>query len=185
MGHLLSKFKFNSMKYFLLYILIKYPEINNNYLAIIIFRFSKLLPYNFNINFTRILLLTSSGALDWNGGLGPNKKNRPWDIYIYTELLIDILVATLDIIWKKEVYREFLRQAHLNWFLYRVTLEIGHNWILFLRGNLILFRIIRNLFGEYALLKFSYVDLVDSLCTILVQISLLNSRSRYMRTFPL
>ena len=33
--------------------------------------------------------------------------------------------------FEKNAYRELLRQAHLHWFLYRVTLEIGHDWTSF------------------------------------------------------
>ena len=36
-----------------------------------------------------------------------------------------------DIILEKGAYRELLCQAHLNVFLYRVMLEIGHDWTFF------------------------------------------------------
>ena len=69
MGHWSFKLNFGSMGYslLLLHVLIKCPEINRNYLPVVILtisKFSSFCPYYFNAKFTTILPLTLNGTLD-------------------------------------------------------------------------------------------------------------------------
>ena len=143
----------------LLHVLIKCPEINRNYLPVVIipqFQLFQVFPDYFNAKFTTILPLTLNGTVHrirmvvlnptkkghgFRLGLGCYKMNLKLYVKDCKDFLIDTLVVTLraahsawpwsDIILKKGAYRERLRQAHLNWFLYRVMLEIGYDWTFF------------------------------------------------------
>ena len=66
MGHWWFKFKFGSMGYalLLLHVLIKCPEMNRNYLPVVLLTISIFSPYYFNAKLTTILPLTLKGALD-------------------------------------------------------------------------------------------------------------------------